>query len=95
MPFSSNARARRSFCYEQFECLECELVGFGRLPGGIDVDRGFGMVEQLDDQWCRLSARKRARFDQPTGILNELYNGVASIYLPMLIEALVLLGGSV
>lgn len=78
------------FCYTQYECLETDMLGLGTFYGGIDVDRGFGMAEKIDEQWTRLWARKRARFDQPPGLLNELYNGIASIYLPMLIEALVL-----
>jgi hypothetical protein len=77
------------FCYTQYDCLETDMLGLGTFYGGIDYDRGFGMAEKIDEQWTRLWARKRARFDQPPGLLNALYNDVASIYLPMLIEALV------
>ncbi|HKP63356.1 MAG TPA: hypothetical protein VJV78_41760 [Polyangiales bacterium] len=77
------------FCYTQYECLETDMLGLGRFYGGIDVDRGFGMAEKIDEEWTRLWARKRARFDQPPGLLNELYNDIASVYLPMLIESLV------
>jgi hypothetical protein len=77
------------FCYTQYDCLETDMLGLGTFYGGIDYDRGFGMAEKIDDEWTRLWARKRARFDQPPGLLNALYNDVASIYLPMLIEALV------
>ncbi|HKU39428.1 MAG TPA: hypothetical protein VJR89_14820 [Polyangiales bacterium] len=83
-------KRRTHFCYTQYECLETEMLGLGTFDGGIDVDHGFGLCEEIDENWCRIAARKRARFDKPDGPLNLLYNGVASIYLPMLIEALVL-----
>lgn len=83
------------FKYREIECLETDFVGLGKRLGGIDVDDGHGRCSDLGQGWCRIEARKRARFSQPEGFLNVVYNGMASVFLTLLIESLVLVGSQV
>jgi len=78
--------------YRQNECLSAEFLMLGRVFGGIDADRGHALCTALDPSWCRLEGRKRARFDQPAEPLKQVYNDLASVYLLLLIQALVLFG---
>lgn len=82
------------FSYRQSECQTSSFLPGGKHYGGIDVDTGFGKCRDLpqDPGWCRLEARKRARFSKPPGPLNAIYGALGSITLPLLIEGLVLVG---
>ena len=84
---------RVGYNYRQHECLSTEFPWLGeRVLGGIDADRGHAFCTKLDGNWSRLEGRKRARFDQPSGPLERVYNDLASVYLSLLIQALVLFG---
>ena len=83
------------FEYQQRECLTSTMLGES-FAGGIDVDSGFAEAKNLTPEdpngWCLLVARKRARFSQPPGFLNAVYNGLAFVWLRLFIEGSVLLG---
>jgi hypothetical protein len=87
-PARAAVPGRLGFSYQQNLCIFSTLLK-QPLHGGIDVDRGFGRCEALD-VGTRITARKRARFDQPDSIANFIYNDIAAIYLKLLIEAFVI-----
>jgi hypothetical protein len=85
---------RLEFTYSQDVCVTSSMKFIGAFPnGGIDVDTGFGRCERLPDGSVRITARKRARFDQPRDrFFNAIYNDIAAVYLKLLIETFVLYG---
>jgi len=89
LPTSGNTL---EFRYWQRECLTATFLGAAPFAGGIDVDDGFGRCRKLGGGWCRLEARKRSRFSLPEGPLNVAYNDLASVWLLMFIESLVVTG---
>ncbi|MBM4361789.1 MAG: hypothetical protein FJ104_03840 [Deltaproteobacteria bacterium] len=88
----TGARRGIGFTYQQASCLTSTIAGIGKEYGGIDVDSGYGRAIQVAPRRTRLEARKRARFSKPGGALNRAYNELGAVYLPVLINWLVLAG---
>jgi len=82
---------RIGFTFRERECLTSRLL-LQTFPGGIDVDSGYAWASKLTPGSSSLIARKRARFSQPRGFLNDTYNRMAFVSLRLFIESCVLVG---
>jgi hypothetical protein len=75
--------ARFEFEYRQFDCLTTESV-IGRDDGGIDVDYGSSVCEQVGNQ-VHIKIGKTVRYTAPSHLYGEL-NGLSHVLTPLVFD---------